>query len=584
MKDSFKIYRLVNDGIIRLIDLFFEMTKLNAMKALDVYRKATSQGEALERVYRNANEWERFRETKFPQIENPPASFLQTMEEYAKSASSEGAAAQNGAQGRAPAPAQAPAAAGSPTAAAAAAAMAAREAAAARAAPPPAPRPPPAGAPAGCLLSVVHVAHLTVALLRLALPDAAIARRGANLCSPNWSPARPRALRGAVLRRRTRRACACSERIVAGARKLLQKLLRTGHRPLPRQPAVELAEVDVAGRPGVGDGSRSGSTRSGGSGRGGSGRARGARLPRRGWTHRCSGRAPFGRGGGALGRGGGRLVVERLRGSGVPGRAKAALVRVGQRRNWGCRLGQSGSRRGGGSISRLWRLEDAAIDARALRGRVLPAPALVGAHRAAATAAAAAMAGGRRRTTRRCAAQRGAAGARRRRRGRPKRGGCARRHGGKMWRARRGGRHIAASDGGGVLPAAGPLALAVDLKEGGPRVRPAVLPVHSHGLFLLLAETPARPATHRRIVRHRAASCRGGRCGGRRGGRKRHGSGRTGRRQHFERRGADARATIDALEKPGDRNHGRAQLCRALALVASPLARGDEVPSHAARV
>ena len=146
MKDSFKIYRLVNDGIIRLIDLFFEMTKLNAMKALDVYRKATSQGEALERVYRNANEWERFRETKFPQIENPPASFLQTMEEYAKSASSEGAAAQNGAQGRAAAPAQAPAAAGSPTAAAAAAAMAAREAAARarrRRPPPPPPRPPP---------------------------------------------------------------------------------------------------------------------------------------------------------------------------------------------------------------------------------------------------------------------------------------------------------------------------------------------------------------------------------------------------------------------------------------------------------
>ena len=146
MKDSFKIYRLVNDGIIRLIDLFFEMTKLNAMKALDVYRKATSQGEALERVYRNANEWERFRETKFPQIENPPASFLQTMEEYAKSASSEGAAAQNGAQGRAAAPAQAPAAAGSPTAAAAAAAMAARAPpprARRRRPPPPPPRPPP---------------------------------------------------------------------------------------------------------------------------------------------------------------------------------------------------------------------------------------------------------------------------------------------------------------------------------------------------------------------------------------------------------------------------------------------------------
>ena len=163
MKDSFKIYRLVNDGIIRLIDLFFEMTKLNAMKALDVYRKATSQGEALERVYRNANEWERFRETKFPQIENPPASFLQTMEEYAKSASSEGAAAQNGAQGRAAAPAQAPAAAGSPTAAAAAAAMAARGAAArargaaARPAPAPAPAPAPTS-PIDDLLGSLSVA------------------------------------------------------------------------------------------------------------------------------------------------------------------------------------------------------------------------------------------------------------------------------------------------------------------------------------------------------------------------------------------------------------------------------------------
>lgn len=99
LMDSFKVYRMVNDGIIRLIDLFFEMGKMNAMKALDVYKRATSQGDDLERMYRLANEWPMFRETTFPQIENPPASFLQTMEEYARTASTGG----GGAGGSAPA-------------------------------------------------------------------------------------------------------------------------------------------------------------------------------------------------------------------------------------------------------------------------------------------------------------------------------------------------------------------------------------------------------------------------------------------------------------------------------------------------
>ena len=99
LTDSFKVYRMVNDGIIRLIDLFFEMGKMNAMKALDVYKRATSQGDDLERMYRLANEWPMFRETTFPQIENPPASFLQTMEEYARTASTGG----GGAGGSAPA-------------------------------------------------------------------------------------------------------------------------------------------------------------------------------------------------------------------------------------------------------------------------------------------------------------------------------------------------------------------------------------------------------------------------------------------------------------------------------------------------
>jgi len=90
LRDSFKIYRMINDGIIRLIDLFFEMGKINAMKSLEIYKRATSQGDDLERFYRTTNQWSQFRDVKMPNIENPPSSFLQTMEEYARGASAEG--------------------------------------------------------------------------------------------------------------------------------------------------------------------------------------------------------------------------------------------------------------------------------------------------------------------------------------------------------------------------------------------------------------------------------------------------------------------------------------------------------------
>ena len=90
-KDSFKWYHMCNDGVIRLIDLFFDMNKHHAAKALEMYKKATTQGDDLSRMYRNAEEnWLAFRSEKFPAVENPPGSFLQTMEEYVKNAPAEG--------------------------------------------------------------------------------------------------------------------------------------------------------------------------------------------------------------------------------------------------------------------------------------------------------------------------------------------------------------------------------------------------------------------------------------------------------------------------------------------------------------
>ena len=107
-RDSFKWYHMCNDGVIRLIDLFFDMNKHHAAKALEMYKKATVQGDDLSRMYRNAEEnWLAFRSEKFPVVENPPGSFLQTMEEYVKNAPAEGKGpAPSPPSAAAPAPAQ----------------------------------------------------------------------------------------------------------------------------------------------------------------------------------------------------------------------------------------------------------------------------------------------------------------------------------------------------------------------------------------------------------------------------------------------------------------------------------------------
>uniref|UniRef100_A0A0D3ESU4 ENTH domain-containing protein n=1 Tax=Oryza barthii TaxID=65489 RepID=A0A0D3ESU4_9ORYZ len=59
LKESFKIYCAINDGIINLVDKFFEMPRHEALKALEIYRRAGQQ---------------------------PPQSFLSTMEEYVREA------------------------------------------------------------------------------------------------------------------------------------------------------------------------------------------------------------------------------------------------------------------------------------------------------------------------------------------------------------------------------------------------------------------------------------------------------------------------------------------------------------------
>ncbi|KAL1217458.1 putative clathrin assembly protein [Cardamine amara subsp. amara] len=90
LKESFKIYCAINDGIINLVDMFFEMTRHDAVKALNIYKRAGQQAENLAEFYDYCKMLELARNFQFPTLRQPPPSFLATMEEYIKEAPQSG--------------------------------------------------------------------------------------------------------------------------------------------------------------------------------------------------------------------------------------------------------------------------------------------------------------------------------------------------------------------------------------------------------------------------------------------------------------------------------------------------------------
>ncbi|KAL3534865.1 hypothetical protein ACH5RR_003326 [Cinchona calisaya] len=86
LKESFKIYCAINDGIINLVDMFFDMPKHDAIKALDIYKKAGKQAENLAEFYNFCRGLDLAHTFQFPILRQPPPSFLATMEEYIREA------------------------------------------------------------------------------------------------------------------------------------------------------------------------------------------------------------------------------------------------------------------------------------------------------------------------------------------------------------------------------------------------------------------------------------------------------------------------------------------------------------------
>ncbi|AQK55740.1 Putative clathrin assembly protein [Zea mays] len=84
--ESVRIQTAINDGILNLVDKFFEMQRDDAIRALGMYRRAIEQAEQLSEFYEVCKSIHIGRGERFLKIEQPPASFLATMEEYVSNA------------------------------------------------------------------------------------------------------------------------------------------------------------------------------------------------------------------------------------------------------------------------------------------------------------------------------------------------------------------------------------------------------------------------------------------------------------------------------------------------------------------
>ncbi|CAK0754615.1 hypothetical protein CVIRNUC_002311 [Coccomyxa viridis] len=87
LKESFKVYKAVSEGLINLADKFFDMDYFNAQRALEIYKESILSAERLQAMYRDSESMDEIKRViNFPKLEMPPADFLQNMEDYAKHA------------------------------------------------------------------------------------------------------------------------------------------------------------------------------------------------------------------------------------------------------------------------------------------------------------------------------------------------------------------------------------------------------------------------------------------------------------------------------------------------------------------
>lgn len=86
LKESFKMYCTISDGIASLTAKFFKMPKHEAIQVLDIYRRAAQHTELLANFYKFCKTLALTQTSQFPILRQFPPSFLATVEEYVKEA------------------------------------------------------------------------------------------------------------------------------------------------------------------------------------------------------------------------------------------------------------------------------------------------------------------------------------------------------------------------------------------------------------------------------------------------------------------------------------------------------------------
>ncbi|GER37321.1 ENTH/ANTH/VHS superfamily protein [Striga asiatica] len=81
--ESVRLYVAITDGVLMLVD---KMQRRDAVRALEIYRKSGEQANRLSEFFEMCRGLEFGRRQKYVKIEQPPPSFLQSMEEYIKDA------------------------------------------------------------------------------------------------------------------------------------------------------------------------------------------------------------------------------------------------------------------------------------------------------------------------------------------------------------------------------------------------------------------------------------------------------------------------------------------------------------------
>mmetsp|Transcript_12127 Transcript_12127/g.31080 ORF Transcript_12127/g.31080 Transcript_12127/m.31080 type:complete len:651 (-) Transcript_12127:126-2078(-) len=88
VKESFRLHHILSEAIICLVDRFFDMDRVKAQKALDIYKEAIDGTGTLRTFFDHIKNLDGSvsRVLQFPELSPPPADFVTQMEEYVAAA------------------------------------------------------------------------------------------------------------------------------------------------------------------------------------------------------------------------------------------------------------------------------------------------------------------------------------------------------------------------------------------------------------------------------------------------------------------------------------------------------------------